>query len=528
MLNDREDISIKKEKYLMGHSRPISYEKTQTILKQMKNCICHIKMDNIKGTGAFCKIPYPDKNNLLPVLITNNHIIKEEILHKEDSQIIIYIKGENKDRYIELNDRIKYTNESYDITIIELKEKDEINNYLELDENIINEGYIKGYINEPIYIIQYPKEELSVSFGLLDNIAIGNEYNFKHLCSTENGSSGSPILNIKNNKLIGIHIGGILNNKYNYNLGFFLNFAIKDFIKEKYYNNKILKSFNGKYKTNINDYEIDLDLSEKKIGNEGLTELSKIKFRNLKSLYLKDNNLTDLISLQDLKFKELEVLNIKGNHIFNIDILDKIECIKLKELSLYDNNISNIDVFSKVKFEQLELLNLGNNKISELSVLSKVNFKELKKLNFYKNEILDISVLEKVNFEKLETLQLGSNKISNINILEKVNFKELKELGLQENKIVDINVLEKVNFAKLEILNLGKNNIFDINVLDKVDFKELKGLGLSNNNISDIKVLERIKFDKLKKIHLKGNKIDYKLFSNTIQFLGSKLEKVIL
>ena len=38
------------------------------------------------------------------------------------------------------NNRIKYTNKEYDITIIELKKEDEINDFLELDELIINDN----------------------------------------------------------------------------------------------------------------------------------------------------------------------------------------------------------------------------------------------------------------------------------------------------------------------------------------------------------------------------------------------------
>jgi hypothetical protein len=34
---------------------------------------------------------------------------------------------------------MKYTNKEYDITIIEIKEKDNIKNYLELDDNILND-----------------------------------------------------------------------------------------------------------------------------------------------------------------------------------------------------------------------------------------------------------------------------------------------------------------------------------------------------------------------------------------------------
>ena len=34
---------------------------------------------------------------------------------------------------------MNYTNKKFDITIIEIKEEDEIKNYLELDDNILND-----------------------------------------------------------------------------------------------------------------------------------------------------------------------------------------------------------------------------------------------------------------------------------------------------------------------------------------------------------------------------------------------------
>ena len=83
---------------------------------------------------------------MLPVFITNNHIINL----KED-KIIIKIKEEKESLIINLNNRIKYTNKEYDITIIELKEKDNIKNYLELDDNIIND-LNEEYIDKTIYI----------------------------------------------------------------------------------------------------------------------------------------------------------------------------------------------------------------------------------------------------------------------------------------------------------------------------------------------------------------------------------------
>ena len=76
---------------------------------------------------------------MLTVFITNNHIIDQEFLNKEDAIIQFDIKEETDKININLNNRMKYTSEEYDTTIIEIKEKDNIKNYLELDDIIIND-----------------------------------------------------------------------------------------------------------------------------------------------------------------------------------------------------------------------------------------------------------------------------------------------------------------------------------------------------------------------------------------------------
>ena len=145
-----------KESILRGYPNVISYECTKKIMEQMVKNICKIKIGEEQGTGFFCKIPFPDINNILSVFITNNHIIDDIILYKNNSKININIEEENEIKEINLNNRIKYTNKEYDITIIEIK-KNEINNYLELDDNLIDDiinNYNKNeeYIDETIYI----------------------------------------------------------------------------------------------------------------------------------------------------------------------------------------------------------------------------------------------------------------------------------------------------------------------------------------------------------------------------------------
>ena len=302
-----------------------------------------------KGTGFFCKIPFPDLNNMLPVFITNNHIIGRDLLYKGNERIGINIEEEENIKYINLKNRMRYTDKEDDITIIEIKEKDNIKNYLELDDKIINNilndsNKNKNYIDEIIYTIQYPKGKLSVSYGTLEKINENKKHEFTHKCSTENGSSGSPILNV-NNKLIGIHKEGYSN----YNKGTFLNYAIKDYIKlfckninelksQQSKNNELLiQEFNkkNKYIPDIKDSNIiELDLYNSGIYNESLKDLCKIEFKQLKILNLERNQIDDIKALEKAKFENLEMLYLGNNEISDINILEKVNFLELKELDL--------------------------------------------------------------------------------------------------------------------------------------------------------------------------------------------------
>ena len=65
------------------------------------------------------KIKLPDKKNLLQVLLTCNHVIDKSFLSKND---ILQIQINNTIQTIDLKDRIIYSNEEKDITIIQIKE----------------------------------------------------------------------------------------------------------------------------------------------------------------------------------------------------------------------------------------------------------------------------------------------------------------------------------------------------------------------------------------------------------------------
>ena len=204
---DKNDYIIK-EKLLLDYHMPISLKQNEKIIEQLKNTICNINLGyKGRGTGFFMKVKFPENKHLLPVLLTCNHVIDKTFLSEKD-KIIIQIN--DKIKTIELKDRIIYTNEEIDITIIEIREqKDEIKYFLHLDE----ENQDIRISGQTIYILQYfnangPSHPSvpSVSYGILKDLDLDN-LSFNHNCNTTFGSSGSAILNLANNKVIGIHIG---------------------------------------------------------------------------------------------------------------------------------------------------------------------------------------------------------------------------------------------------------------------------------------------------------------------------------
>ena len=242
--------NIVREGYINGSIIPVSLEGTNKILNQMKFNVCRIYKAGINGTGFFCNLPY--KSKLIPFLITNNHIINsEDIDNKKDIKISINNGKEFKNIRID-ETRIVLTNKDLDFTLIEIKQKKDnidITKCFEIDKNYnIEEEYLKEiYAKKSVYVIHYPQDDnVVVSFGLISQI---NEKEINHLCSTENGSSGAPILSLKTFNVIGVHYG--FKNQRNYNLGTF----IKSIIKELNNYNQISVNNQNIINEDINDLQ---------------------------------------------------------------------------------------------------------------------------------------------------------------------------------------------------------------------------------------------------------------------------------
>jgi hypothetical protein len=210
------------------------------IIRQMGVNICLIHdINGDKATGFFCKIPYPNDFTLTPVLISNS-----KILNNQNTQLYKTIKltlDDNKksEFYLIIDPSRKvFINDSLGISVIEIKEKDKINKFLDIDDNINKEDFENIYKRRPeIYTLFFTNNEnTSYSGGLLNGIL---DKKIQHSCKPFLYSVGAPILLLSNYKVIGVHTRTIKgpNGKETYE-GIFIRFVIEEF-KKKFPTKKI-------------------------------------------------------------------------------------------------------------------------------------------------------------------------------------------------------------------------------------------------------------------------------------------------
>ena len=289
-----QDKTIVEEKKILRSPEPVSIEGTQRILNQLMNCVFKININSSFGSGFFCEIPLT-KNEAFNCLITNYHVLNEEY-YKQKGKIDLII---NDDNIINIDitniKRRTYFNKDYDIAIIELKENDDITDFLELDEHLFNNGEDVYYKDKSIYILQYPNGGIAkVSYGILGGF---NKYDVQHFASTLIGSSGSPILNLETNKVIAIHKGHKEESttKFNFNLGTFLKIPLIDFknkINEDHMKNKYIKDNKDNKDKNYMEIKIkkDKDSSKDDKIKNNKNNNNKDESNKINDNFIKDKN----------------------------------------------------------------------------------------------------------------------------------------------------------------------------------------------------------------------------------------------
>ena len=444
-----------KEVLIEKSVQPISIEKTKIILEQMEKCVCKIHINGKKGTGFFIKIPY--KKYLLDALITNNHVLNDEKFEFGNT-ITLSLNNGKKIINIKIDDeRKKYTNEILDITILEIKEIDGIKDFLSLDKRIvdfinsnnkmINEKFSDLYKNESIYILNYIKE-IYVSYGILNDIV---ENRINHKCSTDDGSSGSPIILLESNEVIGVHYA---HSKYNKDINFGTLIATP-LIEFQNILNNIMIIRNKKLKKNDNSSKVSLITNNTKYNNINYS------IKNQK------NSINHNISQISIYENDIPV---KSNNINNITLnsneMEKsIQFNNLNDFSkIFEENPNQINTI--IKETQTEINTSGINDYKEnqeKNISHKTIIKYLIKLAYLKKELkLDKNLFENkltkayiINKNIIDKLMNIYNLKFNEMLFEIENNKKLNGISFQTFNDNSFMIREFIN----EILNSNKNKL---------------------------------------------------------------------
>ena len=478
-----------KEKILEEYPCPVTMNCTNIILEQMKNCICKIINIANEGTGFFCHIPRENIN----LMITNNHVINEEIL-KKNSKLEVSLNDGIEKIEIDLNNKKLYTSQEYDVTIIEVNE-DKIKYYIDLDESIFEEN--KNLYNKSIYILQYFKYnlnemKLAVSYGIIKELT--NEFNINHLCNINKGSLGSPILDISNNKVIGIHTSS--SKTKNFNIGTYLKHPINEYLNNKNLIKKdsnILITLNIKkedineeiyflnenknYLKELNESNTELFINEIKYKykkyfkpeKEGIYEI-KLKFHNnIKDCSFMFSNCKKIIKIDLSSFDSSCATDM--NNMFSL-----CKNITSLDLSSFDtNNVTNMNhmFHSCLKLTYLNLSSFNTNNVTDMSYMFYLcqNITNLNLSSFDTNNVTNMNHMFSL-CEKIINLNLSSfdtNKVTNMSYMFHYceNIRDLKLFTFDTRNVtrMDRMFYNCTNIASLDLSSFNTEKVTNMNYM---------------------------------------------------------------
>jgi len=511
--NEENDIDFNfsfEEDKIHNEQKPIFRFDFFNMYQPYEKCVCKIitkieEKENF-GTGFFCYFPLKQ----MRVLITNNHIIDQNFLDKEE-ELIIYLEEKKKQEkiIIDLNsERFKITNKELDYTIIEILDEDLIDDFFEVDENKMKN---ENFINESVFNLQFCKGEyLNVSFGKIIAANKNGPRFFLYDAGTEEGSSGSPIISINGGKIIGLHKGYYTKNvKTKLNVGIYLyeifqlipksthlenKNAIKCLydIKEKDVNKDIQVYDNEnnieKYITSYSIFRHD----EKKRGiidgkfrfeKEGKYLINYYIDKSAANLSEMFNECDSLIKVYMPSFSDNKITKMAG--MFD-------NCYSLKNINIFNSfNTKNVIDMSNMfsNCYSLEKLNLSLFTTSNVQNMSGLfnGCKSLKKINlssFNTEKVTDMSKMFN-GCEQLEEINLESFNTKNVEDMSYMfsNCEKLSEINLAS---FDTKNVEDISFMFELCQNLQKLDLSSFNIKNVIKMKGLfkRCLSLKEINLS--------------------------------------------
>ena len=488
--------NLRKPELLIGHN-PIPLKIALKAFKSICKITLNTKKETIFGTGFFMNI-----NNSKKYLITNYHIISKEIINND---IIIEIHN-NKKMKLNMNNReIKYYERPIDITLIEIKNNDDIYNDIEFFN--YNDDYFRKdyeiYKNIDVFSLEYSLDDNPVSIsGKIINI---NNYEFEDNLPSDNNSSGRPIILLNNNinlmQVIGIHKEK--NKSKNVNCC--------TFIEEIFHNNYLINDNNNNDNYIISEINIKDEDVQKDIGIISSYE-EYCRVYNIKELKKKEMN-EDKIKKCEIKINDKVIsfnyfykFSSKGKYLIKYTFNDYMtninhmfsKCESLTNINLSNFNTQNVTNMSYMFWncKSLTNINLSNFQTQNATDMSWMFWgchclTNINLFNFNTQNVNDMGHMFSY-CESLLNINLSNFNTQNVTNMSYMfsNCKSLTNINLSNfntQNVIDMSVMfyECSSLTNINLSNFNTQNVKDMNGMFFY-CKSLTNINLSNFNFKNV------------------------------------------
>ena len=352
-------------------------------------CTCKISLEKGYASGFFCKIISPkEEDKLIRVLFTCYHVLNENYFNSNNEIYLEFNKTEKKTIYLE--NRLIWMNKDLDYTCIEIFKNDNITQFLNIDEEILEKDF-NELIKEEIILLAYNKDKnetkpkQGIEYGIISSY---NKKSRKFVANYNSspGASGGAILLKKNHKIIGIHDGGVNDTIKNEDGDIIKDIKINVFTSLYIILNDMKSNNKSFFKYKIKNKSIN-EKKNNEIGhNKYINKEENKKVNTTKNKKNKEDNIIEDKEDNIIENKEDNIIENKEDIIIENKEENKyINKIENKEENEIDNKEENIFIH---KIENKEE-NKKENKAENTEEKKEENKMENKKENKEENKIID-------------------------------------------------------------------------------------------------------------------------------------------
>ena len=370
-----------------------------------------------------------------------------------------------------IDKRKVFTNKELDYTCIELFKSDGILDYFKIDPKIFKSD--KYYLKDnDIFILQFPNDnDLSFSYGKVLSLKDNKIF---HSASTDNGSSGSPVIRrSKDNNIIGLHYG-VYKEKYNLATCFD---SILDNIKEQ--NNEINCIYIPKEnETEINLlHDYNLDLNELNENRKEIYLDAKFYILNMKEnieIYVNNKKISFDVKYKIKESKELKV-KFKFKKLLSNTSYMFYECSSLSSIDLSSFNTTNINNMSFMFYKCCSLKSIN------LSSFNTTNLNDMNSMFSccFSLKSIDLSSFNTTNVNNMSKMFFWCSSLNSIN-LSSFNTTYVNDMSFMFYECSSLNSIDLSRFDTTNVKNMSFM-FYKCSKLNSIDLSSF-----NTTNVSDM------------------------------------------